>query len=92
MPPYMRRAWRAALRCTVSSPNEYRSTDAPIVLFMTCAPLCPGGDNRQREHDYSSQAIGRQPTESTTPFIQGYADGLLDGLDGTVGNRVPKPT
>ena len=28
--------------------------------------------------------------EGFTPFIQGYADGLLDGLDGTVGNRVPK--
>ena len=29
--------------------------------------------------------------EGFTPFIQGYADGLLDALDGTIGSRVPKP-
>ena len=59
MPPCKRRGWRAAHRSTNSSPNEYRSTDAPIVLFMTCAPLCPGGsqDNRQRGHDHRSQAL-----------------------------------
>ena len=28
--------------------------------------------------------------EGFTPVIQGYADGLLDALDGTIGNRVPK--
>ena len=28
--------------------------------------------------------------EGFTPFIQGYADGLLDALDGTIGSRVPK--
>ena len=29
--------------------------------------------------------------EGFTPFIQGYADGLLDALDGTIGKRVPSP-
>lgn len=29
--------------------------------------------------------------EGFTPFIQGYADGLLDALDGSIGERVPKP-
>ena len=29
--------------------------------------------------------------EGFTPFIQGYADGLLDALDGTIGSRVQKP-
>ena len=28
--------------------------------------------------------------EGFAPFIQGYVDGLLDALDGTIGNRVPK--
>ena len=29
--------------------------------------------------------------EGFTPFIQGYADGLLDAIDGTIGSSVPKP-
>ena len=28
--------------------------------------------------------------EAWTPYMQAYADGLLDGLDGTIGSRVPK--
>jgi hypothetical protein len=28
--------------------------------------------------------------EGHTIHMQGYLDGLLDGLEGTIGNRVPK--
>ena len=52
MPPCKRRggAQRIALP---TSPNEYRSTDAPIVPFMTCAPFCASGfrDNGRKVHE-----------------------------------------
>ena len=50
--------WRAAHRSTNSSPNEYRSTDAPIVPFMTCAPFCASGfrDNGRKVHEHRLQA------------------------------------
>ena len=43
MPPCTRRVWRAAHRSTNSSPNEYPSTGAAIVPFMTYAPFCASG-------------------------------------------------
>ena len=58
MPPCMRRVWRAAHRSTNSSPNEYPSTGAAIVPFMTCAPFCASGfqDNGRKVHEHRPQA------------------------------------
>ena len=58
MPPCMRRVWRASHRSTNSSPNEYPSTGAAIVPFMTCAPFCASGfrDNGRKVHEHRPQA------------------------------------